>query len=164
MGPWPLFCDYTLLTLLTKCSISFTEVGPQTQKLLSVMYFNFAVTESWSHWIMESRNEGRTWQIQYSPLIQSGTIIRMELTLSWQISTALAISLYNLLSPITISWTSDYFRNCNKDRHSRMGIILKALPAMLKFCYRSFTVAYEGASFLSVAIISAWIGLGTGPF
>ena len=30
MGPWPLFCEYTLLTLETKCSISFIEVGPQT--------------------------------------------------------------------------------------------------------------------------------------
>ena len=30
MGPWPLFCDYTLLTLETKCSISFIEVELQT--------------------------------------------------------------------------------------------------------------------------------------
>ena len=28
--PWPLFCDYTLLTLDTKYSISFIDVGPQT--------------------------------------------------------------------------------------------------------------------------------------
>ena len=45
MGPWPLFCDYTLPTLETKCSISFIEVGPPTLKLLSKMYFNFAVME-----------------------------------------------------------------------------------------------------------------------
>ena len=47
MGPWPLFCSYTLLTLETKCSLRFNEVGPQTYKLLS------------SHGITESRNHGR---------------------------------------------------------------------------------------------------------
>ena len=30
MGPGTLFCDYTLLTLETKYSISFIEVGLQT--------------------------------------------------------------------------------------------------------------------------------------
>ena len=30
MGPWPLFWNYTLLTLEAKCSISFIEVGPLT--------------------------------------------------------------------------------------------------------------------------------------
>ena len=34
MSPWPLFRDYTLLTLETKSSISFIEVGPQKSKLL----------------------------------------------------------------------------------------------------------------------------------
>ena len=31
------------------------------------MHFNFAVTASGSHRITESGNDGRTWQIQYSP-------------------------------------------------------------------------------------------------
>ena len=59
MGPWSLFCNYTLLTLETKCSINFNEVGPQTQKLLSKMHFNFAVTESWNdgRWSHESRKD-----------------------------------------------------------------------------------------------------------
>ena len=37
MGPWPLFCDYTILTLETKYSISFIEVGLRKQKLLNKM-------------------------------------------------------------------------------------------------------------------------------
>ena len=28
MGPWPLFCHYTFLTLETKSGISFIKVGP----------------------------------------------------------------------------------------------------------------------------------------
>ena len=54
MGPWPLFLDYTLLTLETKSSISFIEVGPQTYKLLSKMHFHFAVAESLNHGTTES--------------------------------------------------------------------------------------------------------------
>ena len=76
MGPWPLFCEYTLPILETKYSIGFIEVGPQN--LLSKMHFNFAVmesrnhkvTKSWNEGINESWNDGRTWQIQYSPTLK----------------------------------------------------------------------------------------------
>ena len=44
MGPWPPFCQYTFLTLETKCGISFIKVWPQTLKLLSKMHFNFLKT------------------------------------------------------------------------------------------------------------------------
>ena len=71
MGPWPLFCDYTLLTLETKCSLSFIEVGPQTLKLLSKMHFNFAVTESRNPAVTEGHDKS-----SIDPLFQSGAIIQ----------------------------------------------------------------------------------------
>ena len=41
MSPWASFCHYTFLILETKYGISFIEVGPQTQRLLSKMHFIF---------------------------------------------------------------------------------------------------------------------------
>ena len=58
MGPWPLFYYHSLFSSGTKCGISFMEVGPETFKVSNKM---------WSHGITEFRNDGRTWQIQYSP-------------------------------------------------------------------------------------------------
>ena len=75
IGPWPLFCDYTLLTLETKCSISFIEVGLQTKKLLSKMHFNFAVTESQNDGIMEGHGKSNIappFSKQYSPIFSAG--------------------------------------------------------------------------------------------
>ena len=60
MGPWFLhvFYYHTSCTSGTMCGISFMEVRPQTFKVFNKM---------WSHRIMEFQNDGRTWQIQYSP-------------------------------------------------------------------------------------------------
>ena len=62
MGPWALFCYYTE----TKCSISFIEVAPHTEKLLSKCIL-----------ILQSRNEGITeghGKSCIAPLFQSGVI------------------------------------------------------------------------------------------
>ena len=66
MGPWQLFCNYTLLTPEIKCSISFNEVGPQILKLLSKMHFNFAVTESKNDGITEGHGKS-----SIAPLFQN---------------------------------------------------------------------------------------------
>ena len=60
-----------LLTLETKCSISFTEAGPQTYKLLSKMIF---ILQSQSHGITEGHGKS-----SIAPLFQSGTIINYKL-------------------------------------------------------------------------------------
>ena len=39
-----------------------------------------------------------------------------------------------------------YFLSCHSDRPSRMGVILKALLATIKFCHPLFTVANEFTS------------------
>ena len=51
----PILLPHTFSSGTIKC---FMEVGPETFKIFNKM---------WSHGITEFRNDGRTWQIQYSP-------------------------------------------------------------------------------------------------
>ena len=76
MGPWPLFNYHTSFSPGTKYGISFMDVGPETFKVGTKCGISFMevgpqifelLNKMWSHGITEFRNDGRTWQIQYSP-------------------------------------------------------------------------------------------------
>ena len=93
-------------------------------------------------------------------------LFRMECTLSCEMPTVLAIYLsLTLLSVITISWTLLTISGiATVTGLPGQGSSSRLCLPRLNSATHLFTVAYEGASFPSVATISLWISLGVKPF
>ena len=96
----------------------------------------------------------------------SRSSVRMECSLSCEMPTVLAIYLsVTRLLVITVSWTLLTISGfATVTGLPGQGSSSRLCLPRLNSATHLFTVAYEGASFPSVATISLWISLGVKPF